>query len=206
MIVLAQKLFPLSQIIKTKKKLLASFVQYILPSTTLFITLYATLLVTLFTTPLSAQTSLPDLFARGLDGKEVKLVDLLTGKKPVVISFWATWCNPCVEELEAVSERFASWQKEIDFIFVAVSIDDARSASKVRSFVNGREWPFTVLMDANQEVMKAMNISSVPFTMILGRNGFVRYSHSGYIPGDENTLFRELKKVSEEGEEENLKL
>lgn len=162
--------------------------------------LLSNLLLNLFSTPLSAQTSLPDLFARSLDGKEVKLSGILTGEKPVVISFWATWCNPCVQELEAVSEKLESWQKEIGFIFVAISIDDVRSTSKVRSFVSGREWPFTVLIDANQEIMKAMNISSVPFTMILSKDGVVRYSHSGYIPGEENTLFKELKKVLKNNE------
>jgi cytochrome c biogenesis protein CcmG, thiol:disulfide interchange protein DsbE len=165
---------------------------------TLFATLSGTLFATLFVTPLGAQTSLPNLFARSLEGKEVRLADFLKEGKPLVISFWATWCNPCVEELEAVSQRFESWQKEIDFKFVAISVDDARSTSKVRSFVSGREWPFTVLLDANQDIMKAMNISSVPFTMILNREGVVKYSHSGYIPGDENTIIKELKKLIDE--------
>ncbi len=197
------------QIITKPKKQLSSFVQHTTQRanfcttfcTTLYATLCATLLLNLCPTSLSAQTSLPDLYARRLDGKEVKLSDFLKGNKPVVISFWATWCNPCVEELEAVSENFESWKKEIDFEFVAISIDDARSSSKVRSFVSGREWPFTVLTDANQEIMKAMNITSVPFTMILSKNGVVRYSHSGYVPGDENTLLRELNKVFENKEE-----
>ena len=156
------------------------------------------LFATLCITPLRAQTSLPNMFARTLEGKEVRLSDFLTQGRPLLISFWATWCNPCVEELEAVSQRFESWQEEVDFKFVAVSIDDARSTSKVRSFVSGREWPFTVLLDANQEIMKAMNISTVPFTLILNRQGVVKYSHSGYIPGDENTLIKELKKIIDE--------
>lgn len=150
------------------------------------------------TTPSGAQTSLPPLFVKTPEGKEVKLTDYLKEGKTVVISFWATWCKPCTEELEAVSERFESWSKESDFKFVAISIDDSRSSSKVRSFVSGRDWPFTVLLDSNQEIMKAMNVTSVPFTLILDKKGVVRYSHSGYIPGDENTLIREIKKISDE--------
>ncbi len=149
-------------------------------------------------TPAAAQTSLPPLFVKTPEGKEVKLTDYLKEGRPVVISFWATWCKPCTEELEAVSERFESWSKESDFKFIAISVDDSRSSSKVRSFVSGREWPFTVLLDSNQEIMKAMNVTSVPFTLILDRKGIVRYSHSGYIPGDENTLILEIKKISDE--------
>ncbi|MCK9304153.1 MAG: TlpA family protein disulfide reductase, partial [Bacteroidales bacterium] len=178
------------EVIRRSQRPLASLVLCLFPITNLSVSLCVTALLSLFSTPLSSQTSLPDMFAKGLDGKEVKLTDILTGEKPVVISFWATWCNPCVEELEAVSEKFESWQKEIDFTYVAISTDDVRSTSRVRSFVSGREWPFTVLIDANQEIMKAMNISSIPFTMILSKDGVVRYSHSGYIPGDEKTLFR----------------
>ncbi len=145
-----------------------------------------------------AQSSLPALYVKTIDGKEVKLTDYLKEGKPVVISFWATWCNPCIEELEAISEKFDSREEEFDFKFIAISVDDARSSSKVRSFVSGREWPFIVLLDTNQEIMKAMNISSVPFTLILDRKGVVRYSHSGYIPGDEQRIFREIKKITDE--------
>jgi len=145
-----------------------------------------------------AQTSLPPGYLKSLSGKEVKILDVISPGKPIVISFWATWCNPCVEELEAVAQLYETWQGEIDFEFVAISIDDSRSAAKVKSFVQGKGWPFKVLLDQNQDAMKAMNVSLVPFTFILNSAGVVKYRHSGYINGDEQTLFKELKKISNE--------
>ncbi len=145
-----------------------------------------------------AQTSLPASYLKTLLGKEVKISEVISPGRPIIISFWATWCNPCVEELEAVAQLFESWQSEVDFEFIAISIDDSRSAAKVKSFVRGKGWPFKVLLDQNQDAMKAMNISVIPFTFILNSAGVVKYRHSGYIHGDEQTLFKELKKISNE--------
>jgi len=146
----------------------------------------------------NAQTSLPEIRVKTTDGKEIKLSDFTKSEKPLVISFWATWCNPCLEELEAIADSYGSWKKECDFEFLAISIDDSRSAGKVKSVASGKRWPFKVLIDENQEIMKAMNVSEVPFCFIINKKGVAVYRHSGYIPGDEITLLKEIKKVSDE--------
>ncbi|OFY44254.1 MAG: hypothetical protein A2X18_01185 [Bacteroidetes bacterium GWF2_40_14] len=146
----------------------------------------------------NAQTSLPEIRVKTTNGKEIKLSDFAKSGKPLVISFWATWCNPCLEELEAIADCYESWKKKCDFEFLAISIDDSRSSGKVKSVASGKRWPFKVLIDENQEIMKAMNVSEVPFCFIINKKGVAVYRHSGYIPGDEITLLKEIKKVSNE--------
>lgn len=146
----------------------------------------------------NAQTSLPEISVKTSDGKEIKLSDLKTLGKPVVICFWATWCNPCLEEMEAIADSYELWKKKVEFEFIAVSTDDSRSAGKVRSIVSGKAWPFKVVMDQNQDIMKIMNVSAIPFCFVFDRNGKAVYRHSGYLPGDEMTIFKEIKKASNE--------
>jgi thiol-disulfide isomerase/thioredoxin len=145
-----------------------------------------------------SQTRLPTIVLKSVDGEEMKLSDFATLKKPLVISFWATYCNPCLQEFEAITDLYKEWKKEVDFEFIAVSIDDSRSASKVKSMASGRDWPFIVLIDENQEIKRAMNVTDIPFYFIFDRNGKYVYKHSGYLPGDEYVIFKELKKIANE--------
>jgi cytochrome c biogenesis protein CcmG/thiol:disulfide interchange protein DsbE len=145
-----------------------------------------------------SQTRLPSVILKSTDGKEIRLSDFAELKKPLIISFWATYCSPCLEEFEAIADLYDEWKKEVDFEFIAVSIDDSRSASKVKSLASGKNWPFIVLIDENQDVKRAMNVTDIPFCFIFDKNGKYTYRHSGYIPGDENILLKELKKIPDE--------
>jgi thiol-disulfide isomerase/thioredoxin len=142
---------------------------------------------TLSTTLSIAQTNLPG-----------KLKEFEGSGKPLVVTFWATWCSPCIEELEALSEHYKENSKSLSFDFVAVSIDDTRSSAKVKSFIAGKGWPFIVLTDDNQEIMKSLNITQIPSCIIFNKNGVVKFRHSGYVPGDELIIYKELKKFCNE--------
>jgi cytochrome c biogenesis protein CcmG/thiol:disulfide interchange protein DsbE len=146
----------------------------------------------------SAQTRLPGNLITTTEGKEIKLSDLSLSGKPVVVSFWATWCKPCLEEFEAIADAFELWKQETEFEFIAISIDDARSAGKVKSLVSGKAWPFKVLLDENQEIKRAMNVSEIPFCFIFNKKGITVYRHSGYTPGDELIILKEIKKAANE--------
>jgi cytochrome c biogenesis protein CcmG/thiol:disulfide interchange protein DsbE len=161
--------------------------------------LFSTVLVT-FSAFAKTQTSLPPLYLKSTDGTEVRISELTAMNKPIVVSFWATYCNPCLEEFESVTELYDDWKKEVDFVFVAISIDDARSTGNVKSLVAGKEWPFIVLLDNNQEVKRAMNVSDIPFCFIFDKKGKLTYKHSGYVPGNENIILKELKKAASEKE------
>lgn len=132
----------------------------------------------------SAQDISPNVTVKDLSGNNVLMKDVLKDDV-VIVSFWATWCKPCQNELDALAEIEDTWADKIRI--VAISIDDARSASKVKSTVKAKMWPYEVYTDENSTLAKSLNISSIPFVMIVA-DGKTVYSHTGYTPGSERLL------------------
>ncbi|MDE5624745.1 MAG: TlpA family protein disulfide reductase, partial [Muribaculaceae bacterium] len=92
---------------------------------------------------LSASAALPSVPLQNLDGDAVNASTLGTDGKPVIVSFFATWCKPCMRELAAIEQVYDDWQDETGVELVAVSIDKAQDADKVRSLVASHDWPYT---------------------------------------------------------------
>lgn len=131
-----------------------------------------------------AQEISPNAIVKDLSGNSVLMGDVLKDDV-VIVSFWATWCKPCQNELDALAEIEDIWADKLRV--VAISIDDARSASKVRSTVKAKMWPYEVYTDENSTLAKSLNISTIPFVMIVS-GGKTVYSHTGYTPGSERLL------------------
>jgi len=136
---------------------------------------------------------LPDVTVTDLDGKQVKITDYAKKGKITIINFWATWCGPCKMELNNINEIYKDWQKDYDVQLIAVAIDDSRNVAKVKTYVNGRNWPYTVLIDNNQDLMHAINFQAPPFTLLLDKTGKIVESHTGYKEGDEFILEDHIK-------------
>ena len=98
---------------------------------------------------------------KALDGSSVQSSVIQNDGKPVIVSFWATWCKPCNRELNAIKEVYEEWQEETGVKLVAISIDDARSASRVKPHVDGNGWEYEVYIDQNQDLKRAMNVVKV---------------------------------------------
>jgi thiol-disulfide isomerase/thioredoxin len=140
----------------------------------------------------NAQSSLPSLSLKTIDGETIKTEDL-SKDGPIVISLWATWCGPCLKELDAISDVYDEWQAETNVKLYAVSIDDSRTVKRVKPLINGKGWEYEVLLDTNHDLKRALRVSTVPVTLIVKNNEIV-YRHSGYTPGAEDELFEEIKK------------
>lgn len=127
-------------------------------------------------------------------GEVINTADLVDGQTPMIISFWATTCKPCIRELDAVNELMPDWLDEAKFRVVAVSTDDNRFVAKAKSLVEGHGWTdFIVLYDKNQEFMRAMNVTLTPQVYVVDANGKIIYSHTGYTPGSEEELLKHIK-------------
>lgn len=128
------------------------------------------LLVVLFTLNSIAQndnpslSSLPEITLKNIDGKDVKLSDYGANQKITVISFWATWCKPCIKELKNMNVLLEDWVEDYNMELVAISLDDSRNAAKVKPTANALNWDFDVLLDPNGELQRAMNVANPPVT------------------------------------------
>ena len=95
------------------------------------------------------KSDLPNVTIKNLQGKDVNIAKISNNGKPFVITFWATWCGPCIKEHNALDEVYADWKDETGVKIYSVSIDDSRSTAKVKPFVEGKGWDFEVLLDVN---------------------------------------------------------
>ncbi len=156
------------------------------------------LLVTLFAGPAFSQEGrgLPELTISGLDGKEVNTSTIDNQGKPFVISFWATWCRPCIQELNAIDEIYDQWQ-EHGFKLIAISTDDARTRHNVLPMVKGRGWEYAFYLDENGDFRRAMGVHLIPHTFILNGSGEVVYQHTAFSEGMEWVMFDFLMELLE---------
>lgn len=150
--------------------------------------LIAALAVMLPLTVLAQQ--IPSLELSDAKGKAVTTASLVDGKTPFAVTFWASWCRPCRQELEALTDSAEDWKEP--FRIYAVCVDDARSISRARALASSSGWPVTVLYDVNSTFAKAMDVSSIPHVFVFDKDGKRIYSHLGYIPGDEDKLLKIL--------------
>ena len=139
--------------------------------------------------------TIPSVNIKDLKGKTINTKALSNDGKPMVISFWATWCSPCKKELNNISEVYEDWQDETGVKLVAISIDDARNKHKVKPYVDSKAWDFEVYIDANQDLKRAMNVNNVPHTFLVDGNGKIVYEHNNYVPGDEDALYKKIKEL-----------
>ena len=139
---------------------------------------------------------LPNINLKDVNGVTKNLSKFSNNGNPTIISFWATWCKPCKAELNTIAEEYDDWTDETGVKLIAVSIDDARSSTRVEPYINAQGWEYLVLLDPNGDLKRAMNVNNVPHTFLVDGNGKIVWDHNNYSPGDEEELYEELVKIA----------
>lgn len=149
-------------------------------------------------TALSASAVLPSVTLKDINGNNVDTSTLSNDGKPFVISFFATWCKPCLRELKAVHEVLPEWQDETGVKIVAVSIDEGQNEQKVKPLVEGKGWSedYTVLLDPSNEFKRQMNVNDIPHVFVVDGEGNVVWNHQGYVDGGEEDILEAVKKTA----------
>ncbi len=143
----------------------------------------------------SAFAQLPSVKLKDINGKVVDTATLSNDGKPFIISFFATWCKPCNRELKAIHEVYPDWQDETGVRVIAISIDEAQNAQKVKPMVDAAGWEYQVLLDPNSDFRRAMGVNMIPHVFVIDGNGKVAESRSGYTEGGESHLIEKVREL-----------
>lgn len=135
----------------------------------------------------------PDFTLRSLGGPNLRLQE--QRGRVVMVNFWATWCGPCREEMPQLDRLYQRYHKA-GFVLLGVNVDDdSRNAATVATKLGVS---FPLLLDTDKTVSKLYDLKSMPSTVLIDRDGRVRYVHRGYHEGFEATYEQQIRALLKE--------
>ncbi|MBK6536494.1 MAG: TlpA disulfide reductase family protein [Ignavibacteria bacterium] len=149
------------------------------------------ILFLLFISLKSYSQNYSDFTLQDLEGNDVKLSKLLE-KGPVMISFWATWCSPCKEEMKKLFPVYEKY-KDRGFTYLAINQDNQKSVSKVKSYINANGYSFPVVLDPDKSVFESYSGVGIPYSLLISKDKKIISKHLGYVTGDEIKIESEIK-------------
>jgi peroxiredoxin len=138
-------------------------------------------------------TGAPDFTLPRLGGPNLRLQE--QRGQVVMVNFWATWCGPCRVEMPHLARLYDKYRAS-GFTVLAVNIDeDPHKAASLAAQLGMR---FPVLLDTEKKVSRLYDLSTMPSTVLIDREGRVRYVHRGYRDGYEDTYDRQIRELLRE--------
>ena len=132
----------------------------------------------------------PDFTLRTLNGPNLRLQE--QRGRVVMINFWATWCGPCRQEMPHLNSLYQKYRAS-GFVLLSVNVDDdTRNAADVAAKLGVT---FPVLLDTDKAVSKLYDLSTMPSTVLIDRDGKIRYVHRGYLTGYEDNYEKQIREL-----------
>ena len=141
----------------------------------------------------AAKKPAPNFTLKSLSGKNMKLSEM--SGNVVLINFWASWCGPCREEMPYLNALHKKY-KSLGFTVLGVNVEE--QSSNAKGFLSNTPVDFPILLDNKNKVSKMYNVIAMPTTVVVDRDGNMRYLHKGYKPGDEKKYVKMVKKLIRE--------
>jgi len=135
----------------------------------------------------------PNFTLKSRSGKNIKLSELRG--QVVMLNFWASWCGPCRKEMP-ILEQIHKKYKRLGFTLLGVNVEE--NTRDAINYLKDVKVTFPILFDNRQKTSKLYNVSAMPTTVIIDRNGNKRFIHKGYKPGYENEYKKQIKKLVRE--------
>jgi peroxiredoxin len=140
-----------------------------------------------------SQSVAPDFTLKSHSGDNLRLSELRG--EVVMINFWASWCGPCRQEMPLLDELYAEYQP-MGFTILGVNVEE--DSSKAKALLDEIPVSFPVLFDTQSQVSKLYDVIAMPSTVLVDRDGNVRYLHHGYKPGYEQTYQEQVRALIRE--------
>ena len=135
-----------------------------------------------------ADTQAPGFTLQSVAGKTVSLTQFKGDV--VMINFWASWCGPCRQEMPLLDNIYKQY-KDMGFTLLGVNVEpDARGAD---AWLKKTPVSYPILYDPRSQVSQLYQVQAMPTTVIIDRQGVVRFVHNGYLPGDENQYMNSIR-------------
>lgn len=132
----------------------------------------------------------PALAAKTIDGEDLSLADLRG--QVVLVNIWATWCKPCTKELPELAKLHRERAAQ-GFSVLGVSIDKRQMLDKVRAAVRSYEIGYPMLFDPESRAVAPWKVHGYPTSVLVGRDGTVRWRRDGMIHPDDPELAKQLQ-------------
>jgi peroxiredoxin len=139
------------------------------------------------------QDQAPDFTLKSLEGSNLRLEEYRG--QVVLINFWASWCGPCRQEMPLLDRLH---QRYLDTGFAVLGINVEGEEAPARNLIDRIPVTFPVLIDQEQRVSELYELEAMPSTVVVDRDGVVRYIHRGYKPGDEAKYIEVVKELIRE--------
>ena len=142
---------------------------------------------------MNAFAELPSVILKDMNGNTVNTAEISNDGKPIIIDFWATWCKPCVRELNAIAEVYDEWVDETGVKIYAVSLDEGQDQERVKPFVSSKGWEYEILLDPNGDFKRQLGVSNPPHVFVVNGEGNIVWNHQGYVDGSEEEIIEAVK-------------
>lgn len=141
----------------------------------------------------AVESMAPDFTLKSRSGENMKLSEFRGDV--VMINFWASWCAPCRQEMPLLEDMYKKYN-ELGFTLLGVNVEE--DSSKANDLLREIPVSFPILFDDKNEISKLYKVVAMPSTIMVDRDGKIRYIHRGYLPGYEEEYVKQIKELIRE--------